>query len=46
MVSKIMKYSKLDPKNAYHQVPLLKVDHSYIAFEDVGKLYNFKKDSI
>lgn len=34
-------FSTIDLKNAYHQVPILKSERKYTAFEANGKLYQF-----
>lgn len=44
LISRIAKYkvfSRLDLKNAYHQVPIIESERHYTAFEANGKLYQF-----
>jgi len=36
-------FSSLDPKSAYHQVPILPEERLFTAFEADGQLYQFKR---
>ena len=42
-VSQYKWFSILDLRSAYHQVPLLKQERKYTAFEANGRLYQFKR---
>ena len=46
LISRIAKYkifSRIDLKNAYHQVPIIESERQYTAFEADGKLYQFRR---
>lgn len=46
LISRISKYkvfSRIDLKNAYHQVPIIDSEKHYTAFEADGKLYQFRR---
>ncbi|KAL0880953.1 hypothetical protein ABMA27_002114 [Loxostege sticticalis] len=42
-VSKFNFFSQIDLKSAYHQVPILKKEQKFTAFEACGKLYEFTR---
>lgn len=46
LISRISKYkifSRIDLKNAYHQVPIINSERHFTAFEADGKLYQFRR---